>query len=61
MLDDKQFESMESGHLQYIILDSGRKNPLFRSPISGKAQNILDLGTGQGNWAIGRHITTTND
>ena len=34
------------------ILDSQQKNPFFRAPISSKAQNILDIGTGQGNWAV---------
>lgn len=49
--DDPQFESMEAGHLCHLILESQQKNPFFRSPISAKAQNVLDLGTGQGDWA----------
>lgn len=35
-----------------LILDSQRSNPLFRSPLSCDAQHVLDLGTGQGNWAL---------
>ena len=48
----EQVEVMETGHLTNTILDSQQKNPFFRSPISEKAQNVLDVGTGQGNWAI---------
>lgn len=48
--DEKQWDAMEKGHLLFLILDSQRANPLFRSPISSKAQNIIDLGTGQGDW-----------
>lgn len=35
-----------------LILNSQLKNPLFRSPLSDKAQNIIDLGTGNGDWAL---------
>lgn len=35
-----------------LILNSQLKNPLFRSPISEKAQNVIDLGTGSGDWAL---------
>ena len=34
------------------IMESQQENPFFRSPISPKAQHVLDLGTGQGGWAI---------
>lgn len=50
--DDKQYESMGANHLVFLILESQQKNPLFRSPISEKAQHILDLGTGNGAWPI---------
>lgn len=50
--DENQFESLEAGHLLYLIMDSQEKNNLFRSPISDKAQNVIDLGTGDGAWAI---------
>ncbi|KAG4429480.1 hypothetical protein IFR05_015043 [Cadophora sp. M221] len=50
--DDKQFETFELGHLLYIILDSIMPEPLFHSPIGNTAQNILDIGTGDGTWAI---------
>lgn len=48
--DAKQFESMEAGHMAYTILESQQENPYFRSPISAKAQHIIDLGTGPGGW-----------
>ena len=35
-----------------LALDSGTENPYFRSPLSSKARNILDVGTGDGMWAI---------
>ena len=39
-------------HLVFLILDSQRRNPLFQSPISEKAQNVLDVGTGDASWAL---------
>lgn len=48
--DEKQFNSMEAGHMAYTILESQQQNPYFRSPISAKAQHIIDLGTGPGGW-----------
>lgn len=50
--DEQQFESMGATHLLYAVLDSQEANPLFRSPIPDNAQNIVDLGTGNGAWAI---------
>lgn len=50
--DDKQWESMSAGHLLFLILDSQRENPLFRSRLEKNAQNVLDLGTGNGEWAL---------
>lgn len=50
--DEKQFEAEHSVHLMHAILDSGSENPLFRAPVSDKIQNILDIGTGNGRWAI---------
>ena len=48
----RQFESMAAGHLQFQILDSDRENSLFYSPIPLDAKHILDIGTGDANWAI---------
>lgn len=48
--DDKQFQSMNLAYLVYLVLDSQEENPFFRSPICSNPQNILDLGTGQGDW-----------
>ena len=50
--DDKQFEVYETAHLMFLILDSQRRNPLFMSPLSEKAQNVLDIGTGDATWAL---------
>ncbi len=50
--DEHQFEVLEADHIAYKILDSQEGNPLFHSPISEKAQNILDCGTGNGSWAL---------
>lgn len=48
--DEKQFEVFETTHLIFMILDSQRKNTLFQSPISDKAQYALDIGTGDASW-----------
>ncbi|KAL2060076.1 hypothetical protein VTL71DRAFT_9898 [Oculimacula yallundae] len=50
--DEKQFETYELGHLLYLILDSIMPEPLFHSPIGDNPQTILDIGTGDGTWAI---------
>ena len=49
--DDIQFESMSASHLVFLIMESQQKNSLFRSPIGEKAQHVLDLGTGNEDWA----------
>lgn len=41
---------MNLAYLVYLVLDSQEANPFFRSPIGANPQNILDLGTGQGDW-----------
>ena len=43
---------MHACHIVHSILDSKQPNPLFFAPISKTAQNILDIGTGTGIWAI---------
>ncbi|OBT62535.1 hypothetical protein VE03_07387 [Pseudogymnoascus sp. 23342-1-I1] len=50
--DEQQFETFEAGHLVYQILDCQEENNLFRSPIPENAQHIIDLGTGDGTWAV---------
>ncbi|CAG8148345.1 unnamed protein product [Penicillium salamii] len=53
--DELQFETYEAGHLVDLILESDRENPLFRSPVGADregALQVLDIGTGQGTWAI---------
>lgn len=49
--DEKQWESMEAVHAMHVVLDSDAPNPLFHSPIPETAENILDVGTGNGVWA----------
>lgn len=43
---------MRAGHLTLTVMESLRENPYFRSPISKNAQHIIDLGTGDGEWAM---------
>ena len=50
--DEKQFESMQAAHLTYLILDSQQRNSLFRSPVGDNVQNILDVGTGNGEVCV---------
>lgn len=50
--DLKQMDSWNAGHLTLLVLDSQEENPLFHSPIPRSAQNILDIGTGDGAWAV---------
>ncbi|KAJ5100602.1 hypothetical protein N7456_006654 [Penicillium angulare] len=50
--DDQQFETYEAGHITALLMESHRENPLFRAPIGPNPQHILDIGTGQGSWAI---------
>ncbi|KXG51842.1 uncharacterized protein PGRI_092350 [Penicillium griseofulvum] len=49
--DEQQFESLEAAHLLCILLDANTENPLFHAPVKNPKQ-ILDIGTGRGNWAI---------
>ncbi|KAK5055388.1 hypothetical protein LTR84_013138 [Exophiala bonariae] len=49
--DESQFESMDAGHYNLLTLDSNQPEPLFRSPVV-EPQNILDIGTGPGTWAV---------
>ena len=35
-----------------LVMESGQDNTLFRSPLSPQAQRILDIGTGDGSWAV---------
>ncbi|OQE90316.1 hypothetical protein PENNAL_c0012G10148 [Penicillium nalgiovense] len=50
--DEQQFEAFEIGHMMFLVLDHDQPNSLFRAPIGDAPKNILDIGTGQGNWAI---------
>lgn len=44
--DEKQLASYEAGHLLFLIVDSQRKNPLFRAPVPKSGGCVLDVGTG---------------
>ncbi|KAJ5274108.1 hypothetical protein N7478_009233 [Penicillium angulare] len=48
--DERQFETYDAVHLTALIADSDQENPFFQAPIH--PQNILDIGTGKGSWAI---------
>ena len=39
-------------HRTMLVMDCQQANPFFRSPIGPNPQNILDLGTGTGDWAV---------
>lgn len=43
--------NIRCSHLVALVLDSDRENPLFRSPVKDP-QQILDIGTGKGIWAM---------
>ena len=58
--DEKQWESLSAGHVLFLILDCHRENPLFCSPLGENTQNVLDLGTGGAEWAIGVGETFPN-
>ncbi|KAJ5171958.1 hypothetical protein N7492_004551 [Penicillium capsulatum] len=49
--DERQFESLEAGHLVCVVMDSESQNSLFYSPIEDP-KRILDIGTGRGSWAV---------
>lgn len=49
--DDQQFETMDAGHLFYLLMESDHDNPLFRSPLKSP-KYILDIGTGTGTFAV---------
>lgn len=49
--DDQQFETMDAGHLFYLLMESEHDNPLFRSPLMSPTY-ILDIGTGTGTFAV---------
>ncbi|OAL31019.1 hypothetical protein AYO20_08440 [Fonsecaea nubica] len=49
--DEQQFETLNAGHVLYLVLDSNQPNPLFRSPVK-EPLHVLDIGTGPGTWAI---------
>lgn len=50
--DDQQFESVANNHLALLLLDQDEENQYFRSPINTEGSQILDIGTGDGAWAI---------
>lgn len=50
--DEQQFESMANNHLCQLLYDQFEENQYFRSPVGENATHILDVGTGEGQWAI---------
>ncbi len=51
-IDERQADAIKVGHMVFRVLDSQEENPSFRSPISDKVRNVLDVGTGDASWAI---------
>lgn len=49
--DEQQFETYEVGHLAALLMNSDKANPLYCAPIK-EPKHVLDVGTGQGAWAI---------
>lgn len=49
--DDQQFETYEMGHLAALLMNSEKSNPLYCAPIQ-EPKHVLDVGTGQGAWAV---------
>ncbi|CAI7622909.1 unnamed protein product [Penicillium manginii] len=49
--DEQQFETYEVGHLAALLMNSDKANPLYCAPIK-EPMHVLDVGTGQGAWAI---------
>lgn len=50
--DDQQFESVANNHLALLLHDQNEENLYFRSPIDLEEAQILDVGTGNGAWAM---------
>lgn len=50
--DAAQFESQATSHLVSLVHDKDEANPLFRSPLSKDVKYVLDIGTGEGSWAV---------
>lgn len=50
--DEQQFEAMSHFHTVNLLLDQDEENQFFRSPIGDNATHILDIGTGDGLWAV---------
>lgn len=42
---------MHAAHILCTVLDARQLNPLFRAPVQNH-NNILDVGTGGGVWAL---------
>ena len=50
--NEKEWAVMDNADLPLLILDCQRKEPHFRAEIGEKAQNLLNVGTGDGMSAI---------
>lgn len=49
--DERQFETYEVGHLACLLMNADAPNPLYLAPVTSP-KHVLDIGTGQGSWAI---------
>ena len=43
---------MQVAHIVYHMLDSRAPNPLFKAIVQKTVQKIIDIGTGNGAWAV---------
>lgn len=50
--DDQQYESVAYNHLAALLHDQNEENQFFRSPIKLEGAQILDIGCGEGQWAM---------
>lgn len=50
--DDQQYESVANNHLAVLLYDQMEENQFFRSPINLEGSQILDIGCGEGQWAL---------
>lgn len=50
--DDQQYESVANNHLAALLHDQKEENQYFRSPINLEGAQILDIGCGEGQWAM---------
>lgn len=51
-IDSQQYESAMNNHLATLLHDQDEENQFFRAPINLEGGQILDIGCGEGQWAL---------